>query len=81
MNLRIALALSMAALLLAACASTQTVAIPAAFPPAPVIPAHLLTSPRNLCLLEQDEIPDRFKAEWQTRCAKTPPETPSNSPS
>ena len=81
MTRRIVLALSMLALLLAACASTQTVAIPAACPPAPVIPAHLLTAPRNLCLLEQDEIPERFRLEWQTRCSKTQPETRSRSPS
>lgn len=76
----LALVLSSSALLLGACASQpQTVAVPAACPPPPVIPVHLLTSPRNLCLLEQDEIPERFRAEWSKRC-KEQPETPSSSP-
>ena len=66
--------------LLAACAlQPQQVVTPAACPPAPVIPAHLLMSPRNLCLLEKTEIPERFQAEWSRRCRR-PPETPSSSP-
>ena len=80
MNLRIALALSISALLVAACASQpQAVAVPAACPPPPVIPANMLTGPRNLCLLDLGEIPARWLPEWNKRC-KTQPETHSSLP-